>query len=756
MRGIGRLLALSVATLAAFVLAAAGAGANHSAKEHISVGPTGGNGAADVFFDASSADGSRVFFDTDEQLVAGDTDINFDLYERRGATTTLLSTGSTGGNGAFDVFYADSSADGTRVLFETDEKLTAADTDSSFDVYERAGGTTTLVSTGSPGGNGAFDVTFHAVSEDGTHVFFETDEQLLPTDTDAQTDIYERFGGTTTQVSTGPAGGNGSFFVAFGGISDAGTSVFFETDEQLVAGDTDAFYDVYERAGGTTTLRSIGSTGGNANQDAGYRDNSSDGTRVFFQTAEVLEPGDTDAQSDVYQRSAGSTTLISVGPSGGNGGIAVAYEGSSAGGGRVFFSTTESLVAGDTDTRRDIYRREGGTTVQISTGPGGGNGAFDADFVGASLDGANAYVRTEESLVATDTDTGCAAGQGPQCRDVYEFSGGTTTLVSTGPVGGNGAFDASFAAVSLDGERVFFDTREPLTATDTDASVDIYERLNGATTHISNGPAGGNGAFTAFLFPNGLSDDGTRAFFDTRESLMSSDTDTSFDIYAADVAGYPRPRGASPLRASLVPAYSQCTAPNRTHGPSLAFPACNPPVATSGQATVGSPDALGGAANFVGFVRFAVQAGGLGLPEDSNVTFNSSLVDVRCRPATPSCGAANTGGPADYTGELLATVQVRMTDRWNAAAPGGGPDAGTGQEVSLSRSFPCAATASTSTGSTCSLTTSMNAIIPGLVKDTKRAIWQMGQVQVYDGGPDGDADTPAGDTLFAVQGVFIP
>ena len=83
-----------------------------------------------------------------------------------------------------------------------------------------------------------------------------------------------------------------------------------------------------------------------------------------------------------------------------------------------------------------------------------------------------------------------------------------------------------------------------------------------------------------------------------------------------------------------------------------------------------------------------------------------------------------------------------MTDRWNAAAPGGGTDAGTGQSVSLARSFPCAPTASTSTGSTCTLNTSANAIVPGLVKDTKRAIWQMDQVQVYDGGPDGDADTP--------------
>ena len=66
------------------------------------------------------------------------------------------------------------------------------------------------------------------------------------------------------------------------------------------------------------------------------------------------------------------------------------------------------------------------------------------------------------------------------------------------------------------------------------------------------------------------------------------------------------------------------------------------------------------------------------------------------------------------------------------------------------------ATAVTGTGSTCTLSTTANAIVPGLVMDTKRAIWQMGQVQVYDGGPDGDADTTAGDTLFAVQGIFVP
>ena len=46
-------------------------------------------------------------------------------------------------------------------------------------------------------------------------------------------------------------------------------------------------------------------------------------------------------------------------------------------------------------------------------------------------------------------------------------------------------------------------------------------------------------------------------------------------------ATHPRPKGATPLRASLVPAYNACATPNRTHGTPLAFPSCNPPVQTS-------------------------------------------------------------------------------------------------------------------------------------------------------------------------------
>ena len=93
----------------------------------------------------TSADGSRVFFATDEQLEPDDTDTKADLYERAGGITTLVSIGSAGGNGALDSSYRGASADGTRVFFGTDERMHASDRDAKADLYERAGGVTTLV-----------------------------------------------------------------------------------------------------------------------------------------------------------------------------------------------------------------------------------------------------------------------------------------------------------------------------------------------------------------------------------------------------------------------------------------------------------------------------------------------------------------------------------------------------------------------------------------------------------------------------------
>ncbi len=401
----------------------------------------------------------------------------------------LVTTGPTGGNGTFDAAFGGASADGSRGFYTTAESLVSADTDTASDVYERSGGQTTLVSTG-PTGNSPFPASFAGASADGTRVFFTTQASLVSADTDPSVDVYERSGGQTTLLSTGPTGGNGVIFVLYAGASADGTRVFFRTVESLVSADTDTALDVYERSGGQTTLVSTGPAGGNGAADAQFAGASADGTRVFFATAERLVSADTDAMDDVYERAAGQTTLVSTGPAGGNGAVAAFLVGMSADGTRVFFSTYESLVSADTDSRLDVHERSGGQTTLVSPGPAGGNPDFDAIFRGVSSDGSRVFLQTLARLVSADTD---------DSQDVYERAGEQTTLLSTGPTGGNGAVHAGLTGMSADGTRIFFATWEPLVSGDTDAAFDVYERAGGQTMLVSTGPAGGNGAVAAFL-----------------------------------------------------------------------------------------------------------------------------------------------------------------------------------------------------------------------------------------------------------------
>jgi hypothetical protein len=239
-------------------------------------------------------------------------------------------------------------------------------------------------------------------------------------------------------------------------------------------------------------------------------------------------------------------------------------------------------------------------------------------------------------------------------------------------------------------------------------------------------------------------------------TLLGGLATLSLLIAAPAQATHPRPVGAAPMRMSLVPAYAPCAAPNRTHGPPLAFPSCNPPAQTSGQATVGTADANGGGANFLGSLKITVLVGTPGPPDDSNVYVRMDLRDVRCVPTGARCGTANLAGPADYSGEVGFEYGIRFTDHFNGVAPGGGTDAATMQDHTISSAIPCAGTASTNIGSTCSLYVGYNSITPGLIKDTKRVVEEIYDVHVYDGGADGVASTTGDNTVFLRQGIFIP
>jgi hypothetical protein len=209
--------------------------------------------------------------------------------------------------------------------------------------------------------------------------------------------------------------------------------------------------------------------------------------------------------------------------------------------------------------------------------------------------------------------------------------------------------------------------------------------------------------------------------------------------YVPQSGGFARPRGATPARFSLVPAYNQCTSGNRTHGAPLSSPSCNPPVQSSGFLTIGSPDANGAAANMQGSVQYDAIGGNTATPADeADVRVRVNVTDVR-----------NKTGLGDYAGQLKLVQDLRLTDRDN-----GPTELGTG-DASLSFTVPCASTASTSVGSTCTLNTTADALAGGTVKETMRTIWQLSKVNVFDGGADGVASTNP-NTLFLTQGYFVP
>jgi hypothetical protein len=193
----------------------------------------------------------------------------------------------------------------------------------------------------------------------------------------------------------------------------------------------------------------------------------------------------------------------------------------------------------------------------------------------------------------------------------------------------------------------------------------------------------------------------------------------------------------------LVPAYDQCTNPNRQHGAPLSFGSCGPPHQSSSQLTVGTPDANGQGSGSVGSVLYNVIPGDPSTPaNEADVRVDASVTDVR-----------RQGTLADYTGELRVEQLVQITDRFNGPAQN---EPGTVQATPYAFTVPCAATASPTVGGTCSLSSTFNAILPGSVVESGRSIWELADVRVFDGGPDGLAATTGDNTLFERQGVFVP
>lgn len=420
-----------------------------------------------------------------------------------------------------------------------------------------------------PAARGA-DARYEGSSADGSIVFFTTAESpALLGDTDLKTDVYMRSYDpspgiedfVTRKVSTGPAGGNSGFDAFYAGASEDGGRVFFSTRESLVAEDSDKnASDLYLRdtVANTTALVSAADEGcdvagcGSATLNATFvqRGVTPDGGRAFFITTEALVAADDDEVADVYRRDvvAAETALVTAGSAScagegcGNGAVPVlSFDDASANGNRVTFRSEEKLAAADVDGGLpDIYQRnvEAGTTTLVSVAGTCPISNCVPAYGGSSPDGTHVIFESSDRIGSADEDSS---------QDVYDWSGGTPALVSTGPTGGNGADPATFPGVvsgvpgiSSDGARVFFETDEQLVGADTDATGDVYERAGGVTALVSKRdpscepePADcGNSGFPAVFRWISPDEPGSAAIVATQESLNPADSDEASDVYA--------------------------------------------------------------------------------------------------------------------------------------------------------------------------------------------------------------------------------
>lgn len=409
-----------------------------------------------------------------------------------------------------------------------------------------------------------------------------------------------------------------------------------------------------------------------------------------------------------------------------------------------------------------------------------GQDAYDADLAqdanGNSLtvwnrfDGTNFRIQARRRAADGTLDPVVTISQSG--RDSFEpqvefDASGNAIVVWTQWDGGNSRIHAAFrpAGGSFGGDQTISpggrDASAPQIAIDSAGkAVAVWYLFDGTVDRVQAAVRPANGSFGAVQT---LSGPGIESYepkaaagpnLDANGAVVWTGTDgTNLRVQSSrrrDVVGYVRPKGATPLRVPLVPAYIPCSSPNRTHGPALEFPSCNPPTRPSNVLTVGTPDANSFPANSVSFLRWAVIPG--------NPATEANEADVQT--AVKVDDVRNNPGGSDYTGHIGVGARLQITDQRNAPEQ---PEPGTTQAVPLEWSVQCIATADTTRGSACTLTTSINALFPGALIETKRTIWELGQAVVRDAGPNGtgyqSCPPTCGDgdeATFMRQGIFVP
>ncbi|MBN1629533.1 MAG: cell wall-binding repeat-containing protein [Thermoleophilia bacterium] len=380
---------------------------------------------------------------------------------------------------------------------------------------------------------------FPSVSTDGRYVAFESwAGDLVAGDTNASPDIFvrDRALGTIERVSVSSAEAQANHGSGSCSISADGRYVAFQSHaSNLVTGDSNGWCDIFvrDRVLGTTERVSVSSSEGQANSYSTMCSISADGRYVAFESnASNLVTGDTNGYSDIFVRDRvlGTTERVSV-TSGGSQGNSNSTSASINADGRyvVFDSDATNLVAGDLNSRSDIFIRDrlAGMTVRVSWDAGGTES--DGSSFGPRVSASGRYVAFHSH--ATDLVPGDTNGK----PDVFvcDLITWTTERVSVSTAETQGNDESDYCCISANGRYIAFGSDATnLGAVDTNGAADIFihDRDTGTTTmaSVSTGWIQGN---AASAYPAISADGRCVVFASFATNLVAGDTNATCDAF---------------------------------------------------------------------------------------------------------------------------------------------------------------------------------------------------------------------------------
>jgi len=439
--------------------------------------PLFGDSTAQATFDGASADLSTVVFDESARLTP--------------------DSNALSGN---DLLYASSpsSTSSPNVALVTDVCSTGQNSCSASSSPAQVPAVGSLAGAGANTTAGSYGDAFHAVSDDGSKIFFTA----TPTGS-STTNLYVRenplSGSATTVQVDGSIGGGGNFLAA----TADGSEVFF-TDS---SGSNLYEYNFNASGNPVTDL----TPGGNAAIDglAGIDDSGSD---LYFVANSVLA------------------------------------------------SSQNSFGQSATASQPNLYLIPNGDptkTTFIATLNGGDGNDWSPRSLSSRVSGNGSFVAfTTQNALNTSSPTTTVAAQ------IYVYNSGTNQLncASCAPGGATASASATinppYTVVDLsngeflqrnvsDSGQVFFDTPDALLpAVQNNGVNDVYEwESNGSGTCTSSADNGGclyllsGGTSSSASYFADASPDGTNVFFVTDNALVPQDTDLAADYYDARVNG---------------------------------------------------------------------------------------------------------------------------------------------------------------------------------------------------------------------------